>query len=215
MSGRSATCRSYDQSSAPSGSALASSSVLPPLKRPISATALPSGSAVGEPVQERRLVELKRDDPVAELVRGEEERQVLEALERLRPLLDGRVPRPGRIAEDGGVDEVLADARPPCGAERPLHEVAQHGRMLLKRAQVAPRLLQPEAPRREQEPGEDDGAERRRRLLGQKHRGDSEGGEREPARDGRAAEQAAGPGREHLRREEQQQRHEDERASRR
>src|SRR5579884_348201 len=38
MSGRSATCASYDHSSTPSDSAAASTNVLPPLKRPISAT---------------------------------------------------------------------------------------------------------------------------------------------------------------------------------
>ena len=48
-SARSATWRSYDQSSAPSGSALARSRVLPPLKRPISATAAP-----GETFRARR-----------------------------------------------------------------------------------------------------------------------------------------------------------------
>ena len=84
------------------------------------------GRVLREPVEQRRLVELERRDPVAELVRGEEEGEILEAVERLRPALDARVPLQAGIRLDGGVDEVLADPRPPCGAERPLHEVAQH-----------------------------------------------------------------------------------------
>jgi hypothetical protein len=80
--------------------------------------------------------------------------------------------------------------------------------MLLKGAQVAPRLLEPEAPRREQKPGEDDGADRRGRLLGQEHGRSAEGGEGEPARHRGAEQQPARPLGQHLRREEQEQRDE-------
>ena len=94
-----------------------------------------------EPVEQRRLVELERRDPVAELVRGEEEGEILEAVERLRPPRHAQVSLQAGIRLNGGVDEVLADPRPPCGAERPLHEVAQHAGSLVQRSQVAPRLL--------------------------------------------------------------------------
>ena len=89
------------------------------------------GRVLREPVEQRRLVELERRDPVAELVRGEEEGEILEAVERLRPPFHTRVPLQAGIRLDGGVDEVLADPRPPCGAERPLHEVAQHAGSLV------------------------------------------------------------------------------------
>ena len=104
--------------------------------------------APGEPVEQRRLVELERRDPVAELVRGEEEREILEAVERVGPVLDRRVPLQARIGLDGGVDEVLADPRPPCGAERPLHEVAQHGRQSSRASAGSPRPAGGRAPAR-------------------------------------------------------------------
>ena len=150
MSGRSATCRSYDQSSAPSGSALAKHQRRAALEAADLGDRGPRVDVAGEPVEQRRLVELERRDPVAELVRGEEEREILEAVERLGPALDAGISLQARIGQDGGVDEVLADPRPPCGAERPLHEVAQHAGSLVERSQVAPRLPETEVaqPRR-------------------------------------------------------------------
>jgi hypothetical protein len=75
----------------------------------------------GEPVEERRLVELQRRDAVVQLVRGEHEREVLEPAQLLRPALDVREAHRGRVRQDGGVDQVLSGGGAPEAADDVFH----------------------------------------------------------------------------------------------
>ena len=97
--------------------------VLPPLNRPISTNG-PLLRVPRQPVEQRRLVDLQRRDAVVELVRREEERQILEPAHVRRPcstfgkrIVDG-------IAQHGRVDQVLPDA----GAAQPPNELLDAGR---------------------------------------------------------------------------------------
>ena len=64
-----------------------------------------------EPVEQRRLVDLQRRDAVVQLVRREEEREILEPAHVRRPLLDVPETHRRRVAQHGRVDQVLPDAR--------------------------------------------------------------------------------------------------------
>ena len=89
--------------------------VLPPLKRPISTNG-PLLRVAREPVEQRRLVDLQRRDAVVELVRREEEREILEAAHVGRPLLDVREPHRRRVAQHGRRGS--GSCRRRCGRER-------------------------------------------------------------------------------------------------
>src|SRR5206468_3156195 len=80
-----------------------------------------------EPEEQRGLVDLQGCDAVVQLVRGEEEREVLEAADGFRPPLDVPEAHRRRVTQDRGMDEVLADR----GATEPPDEVfrARHGRL--------------------------------------------------------------------------------------
>ena len=126
MSSRSATCRSYDHNSTPSGSAEAKVKGAAALEAP-DLDERTVRRVAREPVEQRRLVDLQRGDAVIELVRGEEEREILEPTHVRRPLLDAVKTHRGRIAHHGCVDEVLADRRPAEAADELLHAVRHAG----------------------------------------------------------------------------------------
>ena len=122
---RRSECRSYDQSSTPAA-ARSERDVLPPLNRPISTNG-PLAAIAREPVEQRRLVELQRRDPVVELAAREEEGEILEPPCLLWPGRDvGKALRPP-VRCRRGVEYVL----PGCGADgrgqRPLNRIPDHG----------------------------------------------------------------------------------------
>ncbi len=105
--------------------------MLPPLKRPISATG-PALEVAREPEEQRGLVDLQRRDAVVQLVRREEEREVLEAANGVGPLLDVAEAHGRRVAQHRGVDEVLADVGPPELADELFHARGHGGERYCK-----------------------------------------------------------------------------------
>ncbi len=126
MSGRSATCRSYDQSSTPSRRRVREHERAAALEAPDLGDR-PGLDVACEAVEQRRFVDLQRRDAVVQLVRREEERQVLEAAHVTRPVLDVREAHRGRVAEDRCVDQVLADRRSPEPADDLFEASGRHG----------------------------------------------------------------------------------------
>ena len=100
--------------------------VLPPLKRPISTNG-PLARVAREPVEQRRLVDLQRRDAVVQLVRREEEREILEAAHVVAASCSTFAePHRRRVAQHRGVDQVLPDARAAEAADE-LLDAGRHG----------------------------------------------------------------------------------------
>src|SRR5205823_2171731 len=81
----------------------------------------PAVDVARQPIEQRRLVDLQRRDAVVQLVRREEECEVLEAADAGGPARDVAKAQLRRVAEDGRVDQGLADTRPPEPADELLH----------------------------------------------------------------------------------------------
>ena len=141
MSGRSATWRSYDHSSTPCGQRRGEDERAAALET-ADLGERPVGRVAREPVEQRRLVDLQRRDAVVQLVRGEEEREVLEAAHVVRPALDVAEPHARRVAQHRGVDQVLADAGAAEPADEVLDAVGHGGERYCKRPHVRPRVAQ-------------------------------------------------------------------------
>ena len=140
--GRRATCRSYDHSSTPVRQRRREDQRAPTLE-PADLDERAASRVTREPVEQRGLVDLQRRDAVVELVRREEEREILEARERSGPLLDVCESASRRIAQAQTRGSGSSRRRVRPRRRTSCFDAPARRRTLLQRTDVRPGVAQP------------------------------------------------------------------------